>query len=233
MVLHVNSSLPRSGSELLQALLSQHPEVYASATSPLLEFWFGAQGNFTLPEVKSQSPDLMITAFSNFLKQGTEGYYQAITDKSVVVDKSRGWIEHGELLWKLFPNAKMITMTRNVDSIIWSLEKIYRNNIGHPETRHLPKTFDQRAQYWLESGSLPLGLALDRLKDRQSRGVDDRILYVGYENLILDPIGVMRKVFTHLDLDPIDIDRNNIKKAAPEDDSYYGIFGCHKLHSTI
>lgn len=231
--LHVNSSLPRSGSELLQALLAQHPQVYASATSPLLEFWFGAQGNYGMSEVKSQDRDLMIKAFTEFLKGGSHGYYSAITDKPVIIDKSRGWLEHADLLWKIFPDAKMVTMTRNINDIIGSLERIYRANSGHPETRHLPKTAEQRAQFWTKSGGLPLGLALERLKDRQSRGHDNRILYVRYEDLCEDPIYIMRKVFTHLELDPIDIDRKNIRKAAPEDDSYYGIFGCHKLKPTI
>jgi sulfotransferase len=233
MNLHVNSSLPRSGSELMQALLAQHPDVYASPTSPLLEFWFGAQGNFNTSEVKSQNRQMMVEAFSSFVKEGTKGYYSAITDKPVVVDKSRGWLEHADLLWRIFPEAKVVTMVRDVNAIVASLERIYRANAGHPETRHLPKTAEQRANFWKKSGSLPLGLALDRLHDRQSRGPDNRIMYVRYEDLCASPVEVMKRVFVHLGLEPIEIDRYNINKSAPEDDSHYGIFGSHQLRPTI
>ncbi|NHW78511.1 sulfotransferase, partial [Escherichia coli] len=41
-----NSSMPRSGSELLQGLLSQHPDICAGTTSPLLEYVYGAYKNF-------------------------------------------------------------------------------------------------------------------------------------------------------------------------------------------
>jgi hypothetical protein len=218
---------------LLQALLAQHPEVYASATSPLLEYWFGAYGNFTLPEVKSQEPKGMAKAFTGFCRAGAKGYYESLTDRPVVVDKSRGWLQYGEMLWDVFPEAKIVCMTRKVDDIIASLERIYRANAMHPETRHLPKTAEQRAQFWVQSGSLPLGLALDRIRDRQSRGEDKRILYVDYDNLVAHAIPVMRSVFEHLSIEPIDVDPNNVQKAVQEDDSHYGIFGCHKLKGKI
>lgn len=233
MILHVNSSLPRSGSELMQALLAQHPDVYASATSPLLEYWFGAQANYGMSEVKSQDPELMQQAFGGFCKHGAEGYYGSITRRPVVIDKSRGWLEHADLLWRIFPDAKIVSMIRPIEDIVGSLERVYRANPGHPETRHLPKTAKQRAQYWQQSGSLPLGLALDRLRDRQARGEDERILYVGYNALCKEPITTMHEVFKHLNLPTFDIDPDNVKKSSFEDDSHYGIFGCHNLRKKV
>jgi sulfotransferase len=228
--LNCNSSMPRAGSELMQALLAQHPEVYASATSPLLEYWYGALGNITLPEVKSQSATLMREAFIRFCREGTNGYYSALTPKQVIVDKSRGWLEYADLLWDVFPDARIICMVRPIPEIIASLERIYRQHPGHPETRELPKTAQERANYWTTPGRPPLGLALSRLNDR---GHDDRIMRVGYNTLVDDPIQTMRQVFTFLRLDPIDIDPNNVQKAVPEDDSHYGIFGSHQLRSTV
>ena len=64
-----NASIPRSGSELIQVLLSQNPKIYGSATSPLLEYQFGARQNYDLPEVKSQDPQLMFDAFINMCEQ--------------------------------------------------------------------------------------------------------------------------------------------------------------------
>ena len=231
MKFNVNSSLPRAGSELMQALLAQHPDVYASATSPLLEYCYGALGNYGLPEAKSQNPENMESAMQGFMRNGVKGYYDALTDKPTIIDKSRGWLEYAELLWDLYPDAKIVSMVRNVDGILGSLEKIYQDNIGHPETRNIPINLDQRRQYFLEN--VPLGLALRRLRERQRKGPDSRILYVEYEGLISQPISTMNRVFEHLELTPHEIDPNNIKKSVEEDDSFYGIFGDHKIKSSI
>ena len=124
-------------------------------------------------------------------------------------------------------------MVRKVDDILSSLDKIYMNNPGHPETRHIPKNKDARYRYWMESGSRPLGLALDRLNHRRSKGQDDRILFVDYDDLIQSPVEVMKSVFAHIEAPPFDIDPNNIIKHVYEDDRHYGIFGNHAVHNKI
>lgn len=232
IALHVNSSLPRAGSELLQALLSQHPDVYASATSPLLEYWYGAQGNLTLPEVKSQPADQMQAAFAGFCRAGAEGYYAALTDKTTVVDKSRGWLEYAELLWAAYPEARIVCMVRDPEAIVESLERIYLANVGHPETRPLPSTPKARREAWLAPDSKPLGLALRRLYLRQQQP-DSRVLYVSYDNLCANPVSQMQEVFGHLQLSSHSVNPFHVVKAATEDDRHYGIFGAHHVHSTV
>ena len=232
-IIHANSSLPRSGSELLQALLAQHPQVYASPTSPLLEYFYGAMANTAMAEVKAQDPALMKQAFTAFMREGARGYYEAITDKPVVVDKSRGWLQHAEMLWDCYPQARIICMTRKLEDIIASLERIYQQHNGHPETRHLPRSRQARAEYWQRPGTAPLGIALERIRDRQASGEDQRILYVDYDALIERPVAVMRRVFGHLGLEPVDIDPNHVRKAAPEDDAPFGIFGRHQLRRVV
>lgn len=231
--LHVNSSLPRSGSELLQCLLGQHPQVYASATSPLLEYWYGALSNYDLAEVKSQPAELMRNAFTGFCRAGAHGYYESITERPVCVDKSRGWLEYAEILWEAFPSAKIICMTRKVDDILASLNRIYLANPGHPDTRSLPRNESDRFDAWMKSGSMPLGLALDRLKMRQSKGDDDRVRYVRYGDLVSSPIEVMRNIFDFYGVDKFDVDPNNVEKNVVEDDRYYGVFGSHAVAKVV
>jgi len=231
--LHVNSSMPRSGSELLQCLLMQHPQIYASATSPLLEYWYGAFANHTLPEVKSQPADLMQAAFTGMCRGAAHGYYGAITDRPVCVDKSRGWLEYAELLWSAFPDARIVCMTRSVDDILASLDRIYLAHPGHPDTRDLPRNRDARYDAWLQSGSMPLGLALDRMRMRQSKGPDPRISFVRYEDLVAHPVDVMRSVFEFYSVEAIDVDPLNVVKQVAEDDRHYGIFGQHSVRQIV
>jgi len=231
--MHVNSSLPRSGSELLQALIAQHPDIYASATSPLLEYMYGAMSNLTLPEVLSQPEGAMKSAFAGFCREGAKGYYQALTGKGVVVDKSRGWLEYAEVLWAAFPDARIVSMVRDPEEIVKSLERIYQANPGHPNTRDLPKTAAARRDAWIAPGSTPLGLALERLYNRQSKGVDSRILYVRFADLCNSPVATMLKVFDHLNVSAFEISPNKVLKAAEEDDRHFGIFGEHTVHPAV
>ena len=63
------SSLPRAGSTLLQNILAQNPDVYATPTSGVLELIFAARSNYTdSPEFKAQDAEVMKTAFQAFCK---------------------------------------------------------------------------------------------------------------------------------------------------------------------
>ena len=56
------SSLPRAGSTLLQNILAQNPDIYATPTSGVLELIFGARANYTTSaEFKAQDAETMKT----------------------------------------------------------------------------------------------------------------------------------------------------------------------------
>src|ERR1700761_9340744 len=84
------SSLPRVGSTVFQNLMNQDPRFYASSTSGMLELIYAARHNYTeSPEFKAQDAETMKKAFLGFCREGIHGYYNAITDKPYVIDKSR------------------------------------------------------------------------------------------------------------------------------------------------
>ena len=63
------SSLPRSGSTLLQNILAQRDDMYATPTSGVLELLYGARANYTdSPEFKAQDTELMKKAFQSLKK---------------------------------------------------------------------------------------------------------------------------------------------------------------------
>jgi sulfotransferase len=76
------SSLPRSGSTLLQNILGQNPDFYVTPTSGLLELVYAARNNYsTSPEFKAQDAELMRKGFLSFCRGGMDGFFDAITDK--------------------------------------------------------------------------------------------------------------------------------------------------------
>ena len=54
------SSMPRSGSTLLQNIIGQNPDFYVTPTSGVLELLYAARVNYTnSPEFKAQDRELM------------------------------------------------------------------------------------------------------------------------------------------------------------------------------
>src|SRR5277367_4491037 len=113
------SSMPRAGSTLLQNILAQNPEFYVTPTSGLLELVFGARLIYTNGvEFKAQDSALMKKAFLAFSRAGMEAYFQALTDKPFVIDKSRGWGVHFDLLSMIFDDEpKIICLVRDLRQI--------------------------------------------------------------------------------------------------------------------
>ncbi len=70
-----------------------------------LELVFAARNNYTnSPEFKAQDSQLMKQGFLSFCKSGIEGFFNGITDKPYVMDKSRGWGIHYNFLNQFYPN---------------------------------------------------------------------------------------------------------------------------------
>lgn len=232
MRLIFNTSMPRSGSELLQVALHQNPRIYGSATSPLLEYQFAARGNYELPEVKSQDPVLMQKAFLAACKGMAEGYYSALTERPIVCDKNRGWAHYYEWAEQWCPEPKMICMVRDLRSVIASMEKAYRKNRHAPTGPDNPAqlqgmTVGQRTQHWLNSQ--PIGLALQRTLDCFQRDVAKKMLFVRYEDFTRNPQGEMERIYDFIGEPAFTHDFNNLKKEVYEDDSHFGIFGNHHV----
>ena len=228
-----NTSMPRSGSELLQVILHQNPRIYGSSTSPLLEYQFAARANRVLPEVRSQNPKHMEDAFLSMCSAMALGYYKMLTDRPVVCDKNRGWSHYFEWVesW-MRARPKMICMVRDMRSIIGSMERIYRSTRDLPEGPDNPAQLscmstDQRAVHWLQSQ--PIGLAIQRTLDCFQRGISDHMLFVRYEDLCSDPGAAMARIYEFIEEEPFEHDFSHLRKEIEEDDSHFGVYGRHQV----
>jgi len=232
-----NSSLPRSGSSLIQNLLAQNPDFYVTPTSGVLELVFGARMNYTnSPEFKAQDSQLMKIAFLNFCKEGMTGFFEGITDKKYVVDKSRGWSIHYNLLNEIFPDPKIIVMVRDLREIITSMEKKYRKNqhlhddiTNHAKmqgTSTLKRTID-----WMNTQ--PVGLAVERLMEIINQGIYNKVHFIKYEDLLIRPDVEMRKIYEYFGVENYKHDFKNIEQITQEDDSVYGIYGDHVIKKEL
>ena len=229
------ASLPRAGSTLLQNILGQHPDFYVTPTSGVLELVFGARANFdTSPEFKAQDSAEMVAGFRAFCSEGVKGFFNAITDKPYIVDKSRGWGVYYDFLSFYQDSPKVICMVRDLRDVFSSMEKQHRkaqktssgiSNDGEMEGT----TTAKRVAMW--SNSQPVGLALDRL--HQVLLEKHPILFVRYEDLTSNPQAELDKIYDYLGVPAHNHVFTDVKQITKEDDSVYGSFGDHTIRSEV
>lgn len=224
------SGLPRSGSTLLAALLSQNPNVFVSVTSPLLEFlgsteqtWRQIYQSYTCP-------------FPNHLQDISlgllDGFYKSVK-KPVVIDKSRGWSANIPRLATLLNQPpKVICTVRDLPSVVASFYRLFEN--------------ESKGESNIDKGLLSLGRVIN--KQNRCQHIWDSLIkgpwmafmhgykttpqcvhLVEYEALLSDPQATMEGVYRFLDLPLYSHDFQNITQPIVEDDSKWGIKDLHKI----
>jgi len=231
------SSLPRAGSTLLQNIMGQNPEFYVTPTSGVLELVYAARSNYTnSPEFKAQDASQMKAGFTQFCHDGVFGFFNAITDKPYVLDKSRGWGVHYGFLNTFYPNPKVICMVRDLRGIFASMEKNFRKNqhkdaglVNHAKMEGT--TTEKRIDLW--ANSQPVGLAIERLYQVINEGIGKNMLFVRYEDLASQPKREVSRIYEYLGLPYFEHDFDNIEQITREDDEVYGIYGDHTIRKKL
>jgi hypothetical protein len=112
------------------------------------------------------------------------------------------------------------------------MEKNFRKN-PHKENhvqnvqKLVGTTLDKRIDIWADG--LPVGIAMDRLKDIFQQGLDKHMLFVRYEDLMSKPHDVMNRIYDYLHVDRFEHSFDKIQQLTHEDDTVHGIYGDHKL----
>lgn len=234
------SSMPRSGSTIFQNIMGQNPDFYVTPTSGVLELLFGARANFSnSPEFKAQETELMQTGFKEFCKQGMFGFYNAVTEKKYVLDKSRGWGVYRPFLNSIYPNPKIFCLVRDLRSVVCSYEKIYRKNqaLNHDPIRDdlsgRGTTVHKRVDDWLNPVNT-IGRSVERIFEIIRQGYEKDILFIKYEDLCLQPEAQIKRVYEYFEIPYFEHDFDDIPQITKEDDTVYGLSGdLHKIRPTL
>ena len=222
------SSLPRSGSTMFQNIMGQNPDFYVTPTSGLLDMLWSARQTFNgLPETKAQDHETMRKALIGFCRGGLEGYFNAITNKKYILDKSRGWGIYRDFANLFYPDPKIICFVRDLKDVVTSFEKIHRENKPmfddlRDEQNARGTTIHKRVDEWVNPVN-PVGRALERLFEIFRMGYDDKILIIKYEEFCLYPETHMRRVYDYLGIDQFEHNFDKIEQITIEDDDAFGI----------
>ncbi len=232
-----NSSLPRSGSTLLQNILAQNPQIYSSATSGLVDLLLSSRTYFTEGvEFKAQDRGLMTEAFRGYCEYAIHGYYEYITDRPVCLDKSRLWFHYYDWLKTFQPEPKIIVCVRDLRAILSSMEKLYRKNRHLQDrnddvTRMNMITVDNRIVHWLNSA--PLGLAHARLIEAVQVGHYKKFCIVRFEDLTANPKAVLEKIYAYLGEPYFEHNFEDVEQFTQENDALHGIYGDHTIRGKV
>jgi sulfotransferase len=221
-----NASLPRSGSTLLQNLLAQNPDIYASPTSGLIEVIDSCKATFTeRPEFAALDSELVKKGCANFCKGGIEGYCSAITDKKYVIDKNFSWGKEFNLLKIMNEvNPKIIIMVRDLREVFASMEEGYRNSPQRSNplvdwTTLRNTTLEKRLKSW--AMSQPLGSSLDILMELIVQKNNRDIFFIKYEHLCEHPEQVIGGLYDYLEIPQFNHSFNNIEQLTDQNDNMY------------
>ena len=232
-----NASLPRAGSTLLQNILMQNPQIYSTPTSGLSELLLNARTLYSTGDAfRAQDEEQMELAFKGFCSSAIQGYFQNITDRPFVIDKSRAWLGHYGFLNWFYEEPKIIVMVRDLRSLFSSMEKNFRKHphkdpliVNGAELKNM--TTPARVNHF--SISPPIGPALEWLFEVIHQGQHEKILFIRFEDLTTNPKKEINKVYNYLGLDQYEHDFNNIDQLTHENDVIHGIFGDHKIKNKI
>lgn len=234
-----NSSLPRSGSTLLQNILAQNPRFHCTPTSGVFDLLFAAREQFTrAPEVQAQERGAMKKAFRGFCVGGLEGYLAELTDRPVCVDKSRGWIREYDWLNHFHPNPKVLVCIRDLRAILSSMEKKWQKNPDYhrPELATDPTgmktaSVEGRVTQWLNS--VPVGSAVTHLLGLVGVGKHARLHVVRFEDLTTRPQEILDGIYDYLEEPRFTHDFVQVEQRTHEHDPLHSIYGDHVIRSAV
>ncbi len=220
-----NSSLPRSGSTLLQNVFNQNPDMYATPTSGVVQFLEMIRMSFSQPEFKAQDTKVMEKAALSFCKEGLKGFASSISDKPYFIDKSFYWGMNFNYL-KLIngEDPKIVIMIRDLRDIFASFESNHRKNtLVHNENvnwDNLECTTMEKRIIDL-TRKKPVGPVIDALKDIINYRLDSKILFIKYEEFCEDPNREMLRVYNYLGLPYFQHNFSNVEQTTKENDIFY------------
>ena len=217
--LYFLSGLPRSGSTVLAALLNQHPDVHATATSGLLEILTGMLKGW---EGSSEKANIQATSkqeVHDVIKAVCDAKYKSVKEK-VVLDKNRSWVKPkniSTIKTSLGYSPKIIATVRNVEDCVASMVRIAKPSETalflreSPYVEHIKQSYVDllEAHHWMK----------------------EHIHYVEYEQLNKNPVKTLREVEQFLELSPHTYDTDNIDATGlhEKDEEVWNIKGLHDV----
>jgi len=235
---HFMAGLPRSGSTVLSALLNQHPDLYASPQTDLLEMMFTMQTK--IPRLQGFRADLLPASYEAVISEMPNVFYSPVS-KSVVIDHNRGWglpYNWDNLSGLLNQQGKVILTMRPILEVLASFLKIAKATeakAGQPAylnpellVSHYRSKQDAQVDYlMMPNGEIDRAIfSICNLLENHR----DRVLIVWFDDLLDKPHDTMQSIYRFLGLPSFGNDFDNIAPADKHNDlAGYEMPDLHKV----
>ncbi len=235
MMLHFMAGLPRAGSTMLVSLLSQNPRIHGAPVSGLSGIFAGVYANWDKDGFHMENPNM--TAKHAVLRAILDSYFSDIK-KPVVIDKSRGWSSHIQLLEEILGRKiKVITPVRPVVEILASFESIRQAHplelTGADAAIGLGgSTVLSRADYFAAPNGV-LGIAYNATKDAVVGGFLDRLLFVDYNKLMENPKRELARIYEFLGEESFEHDLSHITRPSGSNWRVHQFPGLHDVRPSF
>jgi sulfotransferase len=228
------SGLPRSGSTILSSLLNQHPKIHATTTSPVLGMILNFGGNWenqVIHQIEDKNENQKLDMQRSMLQSA-----HAHFNKPIIVDKNRGWPSNIKLLEQLLgKKPKIICTVRDIPSILASFVKLAdknkTDNFIDNQLRQMGFVTNNtnRCRLLWRQGTVGGGwqsLLSGYQYDKSC------LLMISYEDIVENPLKVMRSIEDFLEIEHHTYDINNLKPME-EKDEHHGLKGLHDIRPVI
>lgn len=229
------SGLPRSGSTLLGSILSQHPDIHVTPTSPLSDLLCLIDENFSRLDIQYtyDKENIVYNTYSSLL----ENFYKHIK-KGHVIDKHRAWprnVKSLEMFLDIEP--KIICTNRRISEVIASYILLINKNKQTDNfvdnfLRESGKeiTLDNRVEVlWRNYVSDPYESTVYGLTHHRNN-----IHVVNYDDLINNPQRCLSEIYEFLNVeDHINNFNSILNTCAEEKDAAWGLDNLHKIRRKL
>jgi hypothetical protein len=231
--------LPRSGSTLLMNLLQQNPSTYTTGTCPLPYLFDGVKiQTGSISEFIAMPQNTLTDCYKGFLRQGTDGWFSALTDKPNVISKSRVWDTYLNDLFSIYEDPKFIVCLRDLRDIIISFEKLMQKHtritIGSKEHPFHLEPMSKRIELYCTDIGGNMGRPLHYLPhvhEWMQRRPNNFFVF-RWEDFCRDPNGSIKSFYRWMGRDPFPHDLDNIPQSDYyEHDTVYRALVDHKTRS--
>lgn len=226
------SGLPRSGSTLLSALLSQNPLIHAEGNSAVCQFMWNTHTLCFAAPIEQIEANNRTNTLHDLIAHIPYVYYKNIgKEKTIIVDKCRAWTvpTNFDIAKKYIDvNMKCIVIERSVLDVIRSFTKLYMRNKWSQET------INEVLHKMLVANTEPIMVSLNGIRwAKQNNANYPHFLFIQYNQLIENPEKVMQAIYQFCGWTYFAHSYTNIVNLHPENDNHYNLTGFHAIRDTI
>jgi len=220
------SGLPRSGSTLLTAILSQNPKIHSEGNSAVCQLMWDMLESYNKNCKEQIDANERQSTIGELISSIPQIYYNKIdTNEKIIIDKCRSWTNPtniGILKGFIDKDIKIIVLERPIVEIVNSFVKLYNKNNKQFNVDNL-----------LEPLKEPIMRSLDGVIHAKKNNTDNTYLFISYKELIETPEETIRKIYDFCNWEYFEHDYKNIVQKYPENDESYGLTGFHDVFPEI